>query len=99
LSRYAAPGAGARANCAGERQPSEASDPPRSLKPEDAGGFGAFMTTGTLALAVFFVVLSQIKINVVNAYSGSLSWSTFSLGCSITTRDASCGSSSTSASR
>ncbi|HWG73674.1 MAG TPA: hypothetical protein VG184_06435 [Acidimicrobiales bacterium] len=41
------------------------------------GGFGAFMTAGTLALAVFFVVLSQIKINVVNAYSGSLSWSNF----------------------
>lgn len=41
------------------------------------GGFGGFMTVGTLALAVFFVVLSQIKINVVNAYSGSLSWSNF----------------------
>ncbi|MDX6201065.1 MAG: hypothetical protein QOJ83_565 [Frankiales bacterium] len=41
------------------------------------GGFGTFMTAGTLALAVFFVVLSQIKINVVNAYSGSLSWSNF----------------------
>ncbi|SOD73051.1 purine-cytosine permease-like protein [Jatrophihabitans sp. GAS493] len=41
------------------------------------GGFGAFMTTGAVGLAVFFVVLSQIKINVVNAYSGSLSWSNF----------------------
>jgi len=41
------------------------------------GGFGTFMSGGTLALAVFFVVLSQIKINVVNAYSGSLSWSNF----------------------
>jgi len=41
------------------------------------GGFGAFLTVGTLALATFFVVLSQIKINVVNAYSGSLSWSNF----------------------
>ncbi len=30
-----------------------------------------------LALATFFVVLSQIKINVTNAYSGSLSWSNF----------------------
>lgn len=30
-----------------------------------------------LAVAVFFVVLSQIKINVTNAYSGSLSWSNF----------------------
>ncbi|MHB1563709.1 MAG: purine-cytosine permease family protein [Leptospirillum sp.] len=28
-------------------------------------------------LATFFVVLSQIKINVTNAYSGSLSWSNF----------------------
>jgi purine-cytosine permease-like protein len=40
-------------------------------------GFGGFIGTGVLALAVFFVVLSQIKINVVNAYSGSLSWSNF----------------------
>ena len=31
----------------------------------------------TLAVATFFVVLSQIKINVTNAYSGSLSWSNF----------------------
>ncbi|WP_062305754.1 purine-cytosine permease family protein [Alicyclobacillus sendaiensis] len=30
-----------------------------------------------LALATFFVLLSQIKINVTNAYSGSLSWSNF----------------------
>jgi purine-cytosine permease-like protein len=30
-----------------------------------------------LAIATFFVVLSQIKINVTNAYSGSLSWSNF----------------------
>ena len=28
-------------------------------------------------IATFFVVLSQIKINVTNAYSGSLSWSNF----------------------
>ena len=28
-------------------------------------------------LATFFVILSQIKINVTNAYSGSLSWSNF----------------------
>jgi len=41
------------------------------------GGFGSFLSTGVLAVAVFFVVLSQIKINVVNAYSGSLSWSNF----------------------
>ncbi|MCL6625215.1 purine-cytosine permease family protein [Alicyclobacillus shizuokensis] len=30
-----------------------------------------------LAVATFFVLLSQIKINVTNAYSGSLSWSNF----------------------
>lgn len=30
-----------------------------------------------LAIATFFVILSQIKINVTNAYSGSLSWSNF----------------------
>ena len=31
----------------------------------------------TLGVATFFVILSQIKINVTNAYSGSLSWSNF----------------------
>ena len=30
-----------------------------------------------MALATFFVILSQVKINVTNAYSGSLSWSNF----------------------
>lgn len=30
-----------------------------------------------LSVATFFVILSQIKINVTNAYSGSLSWSNF----------------------
>ncbi|RZS87452.1 purine-cytosine permease-like protein [Motilibacter rhizosphaerae] len=40
-------------------------------------GLGVYITAGTLGVAVFFVVLSQIKINVVNAYSGSLSWSNF----------------------
>ena len=30
-----------------------------------------------LTIATFFVVVSQIKINVTNAYSGSLSWSNF----------------------
>ena len=30
-----------------------------------------------LALATFFVVVSQIKINVTNAYAGSLAWSNF----------------------
>ncbi|KEZ77577.1 membrane protein [Salinisphaera hydrothermalis] len=30
-----------------------------------------------LSVATFFVLLSQVKINVTNAYSGSLSWSNF----------------------
>jgi purine-cytosine permease-like protein len=30
-----------------------------------------------LTIATFFVILSQVKINVTNAYSGSLSWSNF----------------------
>jgi purine-cytosine permease-like protein len=37
--------------------------------------FGAGMTA--VSVATFFVILSQIKINVTNAYSGSLSWSNF----------------------
>jgi len=42
------------------------------------GGLGTFLPTSVvLGFAVFFVVLSQIKINVTNAYSGSLSWSNF----------------------
>ncbi len=42
------------------------------------GGFDSFLPTGiVLGVAVFFVILSQIKINVTNAYSGSLSWSNF----------------------
>ncbi|MEB3100143.1 purine-cytosine permease family protein [Ferviditalea candida] len=35
---------------------------------------GAF---AALSIATLFVILSQIKINVTNAYSGSLSWSNF----------------------
>ncbi len=42
------------------------------------GGLGNFLPSGiVLGVAVFFVVLSQVKINVTNAYSGSLSWSNF----------------------
>lgn len=42
------------------------------------GGFDEFLPAGiVLGIAVFFVILSQIKINVTNAYSGSLSWSNF----------------------
>jgi len=42
-------------------------------------GFGVLIPIPFLALTVaaFFVVLSQVKINVTNAYSGSLSWSNF----------------------
>jgi hypothetical protein len=42
-------------------------------------GFGFLIPNPFLALTVaaIFVVLSQIKINVTNAYSGSLSWSNF----------------------
>jgi purine-cytosine permease-like protein len=41
------------------------------------GGLRTFAGPAALAIAVFFVVLSQVKINVTNAYSGSLSWSNF----------------------
>ncbi|WP_018605835.1 hybrid sensor histidine kinase/response regulator [Uliginosibacterium gangwonense] len=42
-------------------------------------GFSHVVNNGTLAvgLTVLFVVLSQIKINVTNAYAGSLAWSNF----------------------
>ncbi|PWI55040.1 purine-cytosine permease family protein [Sulfoacidibacillus thermotolerans] len=40
--------------------------------------FGAlFPASAALTIATIFVLLSQIKINVTNAYSGSLSWSNF----------------------
>ncbi len=42
------------------------------------GGFGSFLPSAiVVGVAVFFVILSQVKINVTNAYSGSLSWSNF----------------------
>ena len=42
-------------------------------------GFSVIIPNSFLVLSVatFFVVLSQVKINVTNAYSGSLSWSNF----------------------
>lgn len=42
-------------------------------------GFGVLVPNAfiVLTLATFFIVLSQVKINVTNAYSGSLSWSNF----------------------
>jgi len=41
------------------------------------GGYQVFVPGAALTLATLFVILSQIKINVTNAYSGSLSWSNF----------------------
>jgi len=42
------------------------------------GGVGSFLPSAiVVGVAVFFVLLSQVKINVTNAYSGSLSWSNF----------------------
>jgi purine-cytosine permease-like protein len=38
---------------------------------------GAWLPAGALGVAVFFVVLSQPKINTTNAYSGSLSFANF----------------------
>jgi purine-cytosine permease-like protein len=40
-------------------------------------GLRAAWAGGALTLAVLFVLLSQVKINTTNAYSGSLSWSNF----------------------
>lgn len=41
-------------------------------------GYNVFLPSWlVVTAATFFVVLSQIKINVTNAYSGSLSWSNF----------------------
>jgi purine-cytosine permease-like protein len=40
-------------------------------------GIHTFAAPVALGLATFFVILSQIKINTTNAYSGSLSWSNF----------------------
>ena len=40
-------------------------------------GLRAAWAGGALTLAVIFVLLSQVKINTTNAYSGSLSWSNF----------------------
>ena len=42
-------------------------------------GFSHVFSNTTLAVAVtaFFVIISQLKINVTNAYAGSLAWSNF----------------------
>jgi purine-cytosine permease-like protein len=41
------------------------------------GALRTFVAPAALGVGVLFVVLSQIKINTTNAYSGSLSWSNF----------------------
>lgn len=41
------------------------------------GALRTFVAPAALAIGVLFVVMSQIKINSTNAYSGSLSWSNF----------------------
>ena len=53
----------------------EAGDPPRMY----AAGFAAIFGPGPLSLALtcVFVALCQIKINVTNAYAGSIAWSNF----------------------
>lgn len=55
--------------------------PPQVIEPVHMylSGFSQLFDHPTLALTVttFFVVLSQIKINVTNAYAGSLAWSNF----------------------
>ena len=53
----------------------EAGDPPRMY----AAGFAAIVGPGPLSLALtcVFVALCQIKINVTNAYAGSIAWSNF----------------------
>jgi purine-cytosine permease-like protein len=53
---------------------------PKAVEPIEQyiAGFDEFLPAGiVVGLAVFFVVMSQVKINVTNAYSGSLSWSNF----------------------
>lgn len=53
----------------------DASDPTQMY----AVGFGFLTDSPTLALvlACIFVIISQIKINVTNAYAGSIAWSNF----------------------
>lgn len=41
-------------------------------------GSGGFPHNAVFAIVVIFVLLSQLKINVTNIYSGSLAWSNFS---------------------
>ena len=53
----------------------DASDPTHMYRV----GFSYLTASPTLALvlAAIFVIVSQIKINVTNAYAGSIAWSNF----------------------
>jgi purine-cytosine permease-like protein len=64
-------------------------------------GFGYVFSSPQLALAFTgaFVIISQIKINVTNAYAGSIAWSNFFSPSPTAIRAAWCGSSSMSRSR
>ena len=42
-----------------------------------AFGYVTSAPTVALALASVFVVVSQVKINITNAYAGSIAWSNF----------------------
>ena len=53
----------------------EAADP--TVMYTVAFGFVTNNTQIALALAAFFVIVSQLKINVTNAYAGSIAWSNF----------------------
>lgn len=44
---------------------------------QNLGGYQVFVPGAALTLATIFVLVSQVKINMTNAYSGSLSWSNF----------------------
>ncbi|HCO59400.1 MAG TPA: hybrid sensor histidine kinase/response regulator, partial [Porticoccaceae bacterium] len=54
---------------------SEASDPTQMYRV--AFGYISSSPEFALALAGIFVILSQLKINVTNAYAGSIAWSNF----------------------
>src|SRR5690606_10100279 len=53
----------------------EATDPTRMY--QIAFGYVSQSPESALALAGIFVILCQLKINVTNAYAGSIAWSNF----------------------
>lgn len=55
--------------------PDEAIDPTHMY--QVAFGYVTQSPTAALAIAGLFVILSQLKINVTNAYAGSIAWSNF----------------------